>query len=249
VVAVIGPDGPPVMVVSGAAAATVNVRVAGVASTLPAASLARTENVCSPSARFVYACGEVQAANAAVSRRHSNVEPASVLVKPKDAEVAFVVPTWAYYLGGALLILAAAYFGPLLAIAAVKARRRRRRARGSGDRSAAGAWSELVDRYAELGLTPPSPATRLQVADALNVQAASRSLVLPDGGLAPLAARVDAVVFDGSAVSPEHAAEVWAAVDASVEKSLDATGWLQRRLAAFRLAPRSNRVRRPVASV
>jgi hypothetical protein len=169
--------------------------------------------------------------------------------KKKDAEVAFVVPTWAYYLGGALLILAAAYFGPLLAIAAVKARRRRRRARGSGDRSAAGAWSELVDRYAELGLTPPSPATRLQVADALNVQAASRSLVLPDGGLAPLAARVDAVVFDGSAVSPEHAAEVWAAVDASVEKSLDATGWLQRRLAAFRLAPRSNRVRRPVASV
>ncbi len=93
VVAVIGPDGPPVMVVSGAGAttATVNVREAGVASTLPAASLARTENVCSPSARFVYACGDVHAANAALSRRHSNVAPGS-LVKANDAEFVVMVP-------------------------------------------------------------------------------------------------------------------------------------------------------------
>ena len=95
VVAVIGPDGPPVMVVSGAGAATstVNVREAGVASTLPAASLARTENVCSPLARFVYACGDVHAANAALSRRraHSNVAPGS-LVKANDAELEVMVP-------------------------------------------------------------------------------------------------------------------------------------------------------------
>ena len=39
------PVGPPVIVVSGAAVSTVNERVAGVASTLPAASVARTENV------------------------------------------------------------------------------------------------------------------------------------------------------------------------------------------------------------
>ena len=93
VVAVIGPDGPPVMVVSGAGAttATVNVRVAGVASTLPAASLARTANVCWPSARFVYACGDVLVANAAPSRRHSNVAPGS-LVKANDAELEVMVP-------------------------------------------------------------------------------------------------------------------------------------------------------------
>ena len=93
VVAVIGPDGPPVMVVSGAGAttATVNVREAGVASTLPAASLARTANVCWPSARFVYACGEVHAANAALSRRHSNVAPGS-LVKANDAVFVVMVP-------------------------------------------------------------------------------------------------------------------------------------------------------------
>ena len=45
------PLGPLVIEVSGAVVSTVHVRVAGVASTLPAASLARTENVCDPSAR------------------------------------------------------------------------------------------------------------------------------------------------------------------------------------------------------
>ncbi len=39
------PVGPLVIVVSGAVVSTVNARVAGVASTLPAASVARTENV------------------------------------------------------------------------------------------------------------------------------------------------------------------------------------------------------------
>ncbi len=42
---VVMPVGPVLIVVSGAAVSTVNDRVAGVASTLPAASVARTENV------------------------------------------------------------------------------------------------------------------------------------------------------------------------------------------------------------
>ena len=42
-----------VIVVSGAVVSTVNVRVAGVASTFPAASRARTENVYDPSVRPV----------------------------------------------------------------------------------------------------------------------------------------------------------------------------------------------------
>ena len=45
------PVGPLVIEVFGATLSTVHVRVAGVASTLPAASLARTENVCEPFAR------------------------------------------------------------------------------------------------------------------------------------------------------------------------------------------------------
>ena len=46
------PLGPPVIEVSGAVASTVQVRVAGVGSTSVAPSLARTENVCDPSARL-----------------------------------------------------------------------------------------------------------------------------------------------------------------------------------------------------
>ena len=42
------PLGPLVIEVSGALVSTVHVRVAGVASMLPAASFARTENVCEP---------------------------------------------------------------------------------------------------------------------------------------------------------------------------------------------------------
>ena len=51
--------------VSGATVSTVNVRVAGVMSTLPAASVARTENVCSPSAKVPVAYGDVHGANGA----------------------------------------------------------------------------------------------------------------------------------------------------------------------------------------
>jgi hypothetical protein len=43
------PLGPELIEVSGAAVSTVNDRVAGVASTLPAASVARTETVYAPS--------------------------------------------------------------------------------------------------------------------------------------------------------------------------------------------------------
>ena len=44
-VVLVRPDTPPVIVVSGDTESTVNDRVAGVASVLPAASVARTENV------------------------------------------------------------------------------------------------------------------------------------------------------------------------------------------------------------
>ena len=56
------PVGPPVMVVSGATVSTVNVRVAGEASTLLAPSVARTENVYVPLASVPSARGDVQLA-------------------------------------------------------------------------------------------------------------------------------------------------------------------------------------------
>jgi hypothetical protein len=57
---------------------------------LPAASLAFTWKVWLPSARLLYACGLVQAANAAPSRLHVNVTPLSVSVKASDALVCVV---------------------------------------------------------------------------------------------------------------------------------------------------------------
>jgi hypothetical protein len=44
----VGPDGPEVIVVSGAVRSIVHVKVAGVASTFPATSVARTEKLWLP---------------------------------------------------------------------------------------------------------------------------------------------------------------------------------------------------------
>ena len=88
VVTVVGPD---VRLVSGAVvsaagggggagATIVQLRVAGVVSTFPAASVARTSNVWAPTARPESPSGEAQALQAPPSRRHWNVEPASVEV-------------------------------------------------------------------------------------------------------------------------------------------------------------------------
>ena len=53
---------------------------------LPAASVARTENVCGPSARPDSASGEAQAAYAPASKLHWNDDPASEEVKAKLGE-------------------------------------------------------------------------------------------------------------------------------------------------------------------
>ena len=71
------PAGPPVIVVSGAAVSTVNVRDAGVGSVPFGPLTARTSNVCEPSVSAAVVNGVVQAANAAASTRHSNVTPPS----------------------------------------------------------------------------------------------------------------------------------------------------------------------------
>jgi hypothetical protein len=59
---------------------------------LAAASLARTSNVCEPLPRPEYALGDVQDPQAPASSRHWNVEPVSVEVNPKLAELLVTVP-------------------------------------------------------------------------------------------------------------------------------------------------------------
>ena len=64
---------------------TPKVREAAVASVFPTASRARTANVCPPLPSPPIVCGLVQAANAAPSRRHSNVAARSLEAKPNVA--------------------------------------------------------------------------------------------------------------------------------------------------------------------
>lgn len=72
---------------------TVQVRLAGVGSTVPEVSVERTWKVCEPFESALYAAGEAQAANAAPSSEHSNVAPAAVDENVKEAEVSATVPT------------------------------------------------------------------------------------------------------------------------------------------------------------
>jgi transglutaminase-like putative cysteine protease len=153
----------------------------------------------------------------------------------KDAQAAFALPGWAWIVAGVVGIPLILYFVPLLVVGALKRRRRRKReSQGSPDRRAAGAWDELTDGYAELGLTIPRNATRLQAASALEEQTRAQNLRVPDGGLSPLAAQVDAAVFDGSDVSDERVGAAWSATDAALATATTSAGRLRARLAAFR---------------
>jgi hypothetical protein len=79
-------------VVSDAGSWMVQLRLAGVASVLPAASIARTRKVWEPAARPLYVVGLVQPANAEASREHWNVEPVSDELNVNEAVVVVTVP-------------------------------------------------------------------------------------------------------------------------------------------------------------
>ena len=76
----------------GADVSTVNERVAGEASVLPAASVARTETLWAPSPSAVVVHGLVQVAHEPVSTRHWNVEPLSLAVNANVGVVSLVGP-------------------------------------------------------------------------------------------------------------------------------------------------------------
>src|ERR687892_235318 len=78
---VVSACGPSRIVATGAvrSASTVHVQVAGVGSTLPAASVARASSVCAPSARSMKTVGSGHGVKPAPSRLHSKVETGSSL--------------------------------------------------------------------------------------------------------------------------------------------------------------------------
>jgi transglutaminase-like putative cysteine protease len=95
----------------------------------------------------------------------NNLVAPTEISKQQKSPDAFVLPGWVVPTALGIGIPLAAYFIPLLVIAAIKRRRRRhRREDGTADRRAAGAWDELTDAYAELGYRVPRTATRVQTA-------------------------------------------------------------------------------------
>jgi transglutaminase-like putative cysteine protease len=142
------------------------------------------------------------------------------------------LPAWVFVLIVSILVLLAIVFLPMAVVAAIKALRRRRRRRGSGDRQAAGAWDELLDRYSELGFDVPGGLTRRRIASGLEPQ-------LPEpaqGSVAVLAGRADDAVFSGREIAPDEVDDVWTEAMASVELARRASTRMRRLLARYRVS-------------
>lgn len=161
----------------------------------------------------------------------------------EDRDRPFQLPAWAWIVIASVGIPAAAMLLPMLFVALAKRRRRRIRRLGAADRQAAGAWEELVDRYAELGFEPPERASRLQTARDLERQLDEQglgSVRLADGAvrLASLAATVDRDVFGGSEVEGGTVERRWSEADAAAAAVSAAAGRLRRFVARYRLRRR-----------
>ena len=153
----------------------------------------------------------------------------------------FVLPGWVWAIGLSLLIPAALILIPLLVVAAVKSRRaRRRRTTGEGHDQVAGAWAELVDRFAELGYTVAPTGTRLVVARGLESQLTAER----PAHLASIAAVTDEAVFSGIDVDEARRDTVWTEALAAVEIARASVTRLRRTVARFRIR-RSRPRRRP----
>jgi transglutaminase-like putative cysteine protease len=155
----------------------------------------------------------------------------------------FVLPGWVWAVGLSLLVPAALIVIPLLIVAAVKSRRaRRRRTSGAGHDQVAGAWAELVDRYAELGYAVAPTGTRLVVARGLESQLDAGS----PAHLAALAATTDEAVFSGGVVDEARRDTVWTEALAAVEIARASVTRLRRTVARYRIR-RSRPRRKPRA--
>ncbi|GAA2025762.1 transglutaminase-like domain-containing protein [Agromyces tropicus] len=159
-----------------------------------------------------------------------------------DRDRPFRLPGWAWVVIASVGVPAVLALLPVLVVAMAKRRRRRRRRRGPADRRVAGAWEELVDRYAELGFEPPERASRLQTARALERQLDEQGLgAVRAGGGAPLsmlAATVDRDVFGEADVADSTVDRRWTEADAAAAVVAAAAGRLRRLVARYRLRRR-----------
>lgn len=147
--------------------------------------------------------------------------------EPADEET---LPAWVVALGISLAGPLLLFLAPLLLLGLLKRRRRRRRQhQGSPDLRAAGAWSDGIDRFAELGYQVPPRRTRLQTAEAVHPS------------LVSIADRSDRAVFGDELPTDEQLDRLWADVDASVAEARKSAGFWRRLRGrfTFRRAPRA----------
>ncbi|QEO15697.1 transglutaminase domain-containing protein [Agromyces intestinalis] len=160
----------------------------------------------------------------------------------EDPDRPFQIPMWVWVTAGSLAVPLAIVFLPMLVVALRKRSRRSRRRGAPNPRSAAGAWDELLDRSAELGLEPPERASRLQAATALERQLGEQGLTAEVDGrrvnLLELAATVDRDVFDGRDVSDATATQRWTEADAVAAAIGAAAGRARRFVARYRFRRR-----------
>ncbi|SFN93443.1 transglutaminase domain-containing protein [Mycetocola miduiensis] len=162
-------------------------------------------------------------------------------------EDAFALPLWVWILGGALGASLLLYLVPLLVIAAIKRRRMRlRRTAATADARAAGAWDELLDRYAEVGYVLPEIGTRRMFAADLGSQVETEAAQANGtaeradrpGGLATLtrlAHGTDEAVFSGRNLPEKRIDELWQTSVESSTGAASAVGWWRRQLSRFRV--------------
>ncbi|MET1042520.1 MAG: transglutaminase-like domain-containing protein, partial [Microbacteriaceae bacterium] len=160
---------------------------------------------------------------------------------------AFAVPLWVWILGGALGASLLIYLVPLLVIAAIKRRRMRlRRTAATADARAAGAWDELLDRYAEVGYVLPDIGTRRMFAADLGSQVETQAAQAngtaepadQPGGVATLtrlAHGTDEAVFAGRNLPENRIDELWQTSVESSTGAASAVGWWRRQLSRFRV--------------
>ncbi|MET4638646.1 transglutaminaseTgpA domain-containing protein [Mycetocola sp. 2940] len=159
-------------------------------------------------------------------------------------EEAASVPLWVWILSGGVGILLLLYIVPLLIVAAIKRRRmRRRRNADAADARAAGAWDEMLDRYAEVGYVLPETGTRRMVAANLGSQVETRPGPADParehpGGVATLtrlAHGTDEAVFSGRDLAEERIEALWQTTTESSAGAAAEVGWWRRQASRFRI--------------
>ncbi|MGB3054543.1 MAG: transglutaminaseTgpA domain-containing protein, partial [Acidimicrobiales bacterium] len=137
--------------------------------------------------------------------REEEVEDEPEPDDPPEAAAAWVgaVVRW----GGPPVLVIGVFVAAVLGFKAL--RRRRRRTRGHADNQIQGAWLEAVDRLRDMGFSPPTSATRLEIAGAAGAAG------LWARGM-DFARNVDRHIFGPATLGPDAVGEMWSGLESEV---------------------------------